>query len=101
MWFQILYQYDICIGLWLIQCGELERKVVVGFLLKVDGWNGNAVKGALGIRDETQLNSTVDAACHSIFEREIGNGQHGVIYGWKIRYKEHSDEDDAEPNSHA
>jgi hypothetical protein len=53
---------------------------------------------ALGIPDEAQLNGSVDTASHSIFKGEIGDGEHRMVNGGNVWYKNHSGEDNVEPN---
>ena len=53
---------------------------------------------ALGIPDEAQLNGSVDTASHGIFKGEIWDGEHRMVSGGNVWYKNRSGEDDVKPN---
>ena len=53
------------------------------------------------VLNESQLNRSVDAASHSIFEAEVSNRQHGMIKGRNALGKNHCDKDDVETNCNA
>ena len=51
--------------------------------------------------NESQLNRSIDAASHSIFEAEVSDRQHGMINGRNARRKNHCDKDNVEANCSA
>jgi hypothetical protein len=85
-----------------IQSGSFENKFVARFIIWYSsGSQGNSQMRNLGILDEAQLDGSVDAASHSIFKAEVGDGEHRVKNAWNARCKKHNGEGDVEPDGNA